>query len=86
MRDYDDRANPVISSDDDGYELPRELVKGDPVIHRNIGTKGFLVDNPDKNGNVNVLMGTVKMRVNVRDLKLNENEENEEKKKKKDYN
>ena len=57
----------------------RELVKGDPVIHRNIGTRGFLIDDPDKNGNVNVRMGAVKMRVNVRDLKLNENEENEEK-------
>jgi len=79
MRDYDDHANPVISAEDDGYELPRELVKGDPVIHRNIGTKGFLIDDPDKNGNVNVRMGAVKMRVNVRDLKLNENEENEEK-------
>ena len=79
MRDYDDRANPVISAEDDGYELPRELVKGDPVIHRNIGTRGFLIDDPDKNGNVNVRMGAVKMRVNVRDLKLNEDEENEEK-------
>ncbi len=77
MRDYDDAANPVFEAEDDGYELPRELVKGDAVIHRNIGTRGVLLDDPDKNGNVNVRMGAVKMRVNVKDLKINEDAENE---------
>ena len=77
VREYDDRMNPVVSGDgDDGYVLPRELVAGDNVIHRNLGTRGILLDAPDKNGNVNVKFGNVKMRVSIKDLKLVENAEN----------
>ncbi len=79
MRDYRNTVSPAREEDDDGYVLPRALVKGDAVIHRNIGTHGILLDNPDKNGNVNVRMGAVKMRVSVNDLKLNEDELNEKK-------
>ncbi|MBQ4353533.1 MAG: endonuclease MutS2 [Clostridia bacterium] len=71
VRDYDDKMNPVMAADDDEeYVLPRALKKGDGIMHRNLGTKGILVDDPDKNGNVNVRMGAVKMRVNVKDLRL----------------
>lgn len=80
VRDYDDRMNPVTAyDDDDEYVLPRELKKGDRVKHRNIGTEGVLSENPDKNGNVNVLMGSVKMRVNIRDLRLIEEGDTPEK-------
>ena len=80
VREYDDRMNPVSAADDDEeYVLPRPLVKGDCVIHRNLGTHGNLLDAPDKQGNVNVKFGNVKMRVNVKDLRLVENAENAEK-------
>ena len=80
VREYDDRMNPVMGADrEDDYVLPRELKKGDVIQHRNLGTKGTLVENPDKNGNVNVLMGAVKMRVNVKDLKLIEDAESADK-------
>ena len=80
VREYDDRMNPVTAADtDDGYVLPRELVKGDNVIHRNLGTRGILLEAPDKQGNVNVKFGNVKMRVNIKDLRLIENAENAEK-------
>ena len=71
VRDYDDTVNPVSDYvDDEEYVLPRALKKGDVVQHRNLGTQGTVVDEPDKNGNCNVRMGAVKMRVNQKDLKL----------------
>jgi len=73
VRDYDDQLNPL--DEDDAYELPRPLHKGDAVQHRNLGTKGILLDEPDKNGNVNVRMGVVKARANVSDLRLLDGEE-----------
>lgn len=70
VRDYDDRMNPITVADDSDYVLPRALKKGDGIMHRNLGTKGILLEDPDKNGNVSVRMGAVKMRVNVKDLRL----------------
>ncbi len=76
VREFDDKMNPTTDyTDDDEYVLPRELKKGDAVVHRNLGTQGILIDDPDKNGGVNVRMGSVKMRVNVKDLKLLEDAE-----------
>jgi len=76
VRDYDDKMNPILAADDDEeYVLPRPLKRGDAVMHRNLGTRGILQDDPDKNGNTNVLMGAVKMRVNVKDLRLLEGAE-----------
>ena len=84
VREFDDKMNPITDYvDDDEYVLPRALKKGDAVIHRNLGTQGILLDDPDKNGAVNVRMGAVKMRVNVKDLKLLEDAESVAKKEKK---
>ncbi|MBQ7558550.1 MAG: endonuclease MutS2 [Lachnospiraceae bacterium] len=69
MREYDDRLNPVSVPEDDDGEV-QEIHKGDVVIHRNLGMKGTVVDEPDKNGFTQALMGAVKMKVNVKDLKL----------------
>ncbi len=80
VREYDDRMNPVAAADDEDYVLPRPLKKGDAVLHRNLGTRGVLQEDPDKNGNVSVLMGVVKMRVNVKDLRLVEDAESVKKK------
>ena len=84
VREFDDKMNPITDYvDDEEYVLPRALKKGDAVIHRNLGTQGILLNDPDKNGAVNVRMGAVKMRVNVKDLKLLEDAESVAKKEKK---
>ena len=81
VREFDDKMNPITDYvDDEDYVLPRALKKGDAVLHRNIGTQGILLEDPDKNGNVSVRMGAVKMRVNVKDLKLVEDAEKVKKK------
>lgn len=80
VRDYENSSSPVTSAPvDEDYVLPRDLIKGDRVVHRTLGTQGTLLDNPDKSGNVNVSMGAIKMRVSVRDLKLIEGAESEAK-------
>ena len=70
IRDYEDAAYNPAADDDEEYVLPRPLVKGDKVLHRNLGTTGILVEDPDKKGNVSIRMGQVKTRANVKDLKL----------------
>ena len=56
--------------EDDGYVLPRPLRKGDDVEHRTLGTRGTLLEDPDKKGNVTVQMGILKTKFNVLQLKL----------------
>lgn len=77
MRDYENASTPTNEKTvaDEDYVLPRALVKGDRVAHRKLGTQGTLADDPDRNGNVNVLMGAIKMRVSVNDLMLIEGAE-----------
>lgn len=77
MRDYENASTPTNEKAvaDEDYVLPRALVKGDRVAHRKLGTQGTLADDPDRNGNVNVLMGAIKMRVSVNDLMLIEGAE-----------
>ncbi len=70
IRDYENSAYDPAADEDDDYVLPRPLVKGDKVRHRNLGTTGVLVEDPDKKGNVSVRMGQVKTRANVKDLRL----------------
>ncbi len=65
----DDIYNP-IEEIDENYVLPRNLIKGDAVILRNIGTEGVLLENPDKNGNVTVQSGAVKTKTNIKNLAL----------------
>ncbi len=84
VRELDDQMNPITNYiDDEEYVLPRELKKGDAVLHRNLGTQGILLEDPDKNGSCNVRMGAVKMRVNVKDLKLVEDADSISKKEQK---
>lgn len=72
LREADDTLNPVDSGAAENYVLPRELKKGDTVIHKTLGTKGTLLEDPDKKGNVEVQMGIIKSRVNVSALMLDE--------------
>ena len=69
LSDDDDKYNPVEEIDEN-YVLPRQLVKGDIVILRNLGSEGVLLDNPDKNGNVTVQAGSLKTKTNVKNLAL----------------
>ena len=62
--------NPEKEKGDDGYVLPRDLKRGDDVIHRTLGTKGTLLEDPEKKGNVTVQMGILKTKLNVSQLKL----------------
>jgi len=70
VRDYENSTLQPDGDEDEEYVLPRPLVKGDRVLHRNLGASGVLLDGPDKNGNVSLRIGQVKTRANVRDLKL----------------
>ena len=79
VREYDDKLNPIMEKPDDGYVLPRALKKGDKVSHKNLGVEGVLLEDPDKNGNVSVRLGAAKMRVNIKDLKLIEEDSKQKK-------
>ena len=68
VRSYFDKNRE--EEEDDGYVLPRPLKKGDDVEHRTLGTKGTLLEDPDKKGNVTVQMGILKTKFNVSQLKL----------------
>ena len=69
LNEADDIYNPVEQIGED-YVLPRPLVKGDAVILKNLGTEGVLLDNPDKQGNVNVKSGIAKTKTNISNLIL----------------
>ncbi len=59
---------------DDGYVLPRPLVKGDEVKMQGISHLGILLENPDKSGNVRVQFGQVVTKTKAANLRLIEKE------------
>ena len=77
MRDYlrenEDKYNPVEEKVDEEYVLPRPLKIGDEVYIINIDKTGYVVDNPDKSGNVTVQAGIIKTKTKIKNLKLIEN-------------
>ena len=72
LKQNGDKFDPVQkeNEDDKNYVLPRALRKGDEVIIRSLGTKGVVVDVPDKSGNAQIKAGILTTRVNIKDLKL----------------
>ena len=74
MRDNADKYDPVEYKRDEHYVLPRKLKKGDEVIIMTLGSSATLLEDPDKSGNVRVQAGILQTRVNIKDLKLKENE------------
>ncbi len=70
LRESDNRINPVIEKVAEDYVLPRPLKKGDDVLLININKKGVVLDDPDKDGNVNVQAGIIKTRTKVSNLML----------------
>ncbi len=79
---YDDEINPD-ADDDENYTLPRPLVRGDRVQHRNLGQKGVVLDEPDRKNMLNVQFGNVRMKVSSGDLRLLESAAEAEAEKKK---
>lgn len=75
IKQNEDKFNPVDEAEDDGYRLPRPLVKGDHVYIRNIGTSGSVLELPDKSGNVLVQAGAARTKTHVSNLKLIEDGE-----------
>lgn len=74
LRSASDELDPVSDSKDTDYVLPRKLKKGDSVIHKTLSTKGTVLSEVDKSGNVEVQMGIIRSRVNISDLILDESE------------
>jgi DNA mismatch repair protein MutS2 len=70
-RENSDKFDPVEKPKvDENYVLPRPLKKNDPVILRNLGTEGILLEDPDKQGNVTVKSGIAKTKTNISNLVL----------------
>ena len=65
-----DRIDPVVENTNEDYVLPRALRCGDSVEIVNIGKKGFLETDPDKNGTVTVRVGIMSTKTNVKNLRL----------------
>ena len=68
----DEAADPVVSlyDPDEPYELPRPLQVGDTVRIASLGKQAKVLSLPDSKGNVEVLAGSAKMRVDVSQLRL----------------
>lgn len=73
IRENESRYDPVEERADEAYVLPRELRVGDEVYIVNIDKTGFVLDKPDKNGNVTVQAGIIKTKTKLKNLKLIEN-------------
>ncbi len=74
LRENSEKYDPIETKKDENYVLPRKLKKGDEVIIINLGSRATLLEDPDKSGNVRVQAGILQTRVNIKNLKLCENE------------
>ena len=70
LRDASDNVNPVNEAENDDYELPRPLKKGDTVLVVNLGQQGMLASAPDKSGNCIVQSGFLNVKTNIKNLRL----------------
>ena len=68
-------ANPVIEEKNDGYVLPRALVKGDRVLVWDTKRNGIVITPPDSKGNCFVQIGVMKTKVEVGKLRLVEKQQ-----------
>jgi DNA mismatch repair protein MutS2 len=57
------------------YIIPEKLVMGDKVKIHSLNTTGVVVNPPDKNGDVLVKAGIMKVTVNIKDLSIDTTEE-----------
>lgn len=72
LSDIDRTINPVTSSlyEDDGYVLPRHVVKGDTVFLTELGKEASVISPADKKGNIEVLAGAIRMRISENKIRL----------------
>ena len=72
LSELDRSINPVTASvyDNEDYTLPRALKVGDTVFITEIGKEGTVDALPDKNGSVAVSTGLMRMRVDIKKLRL----------------
>ena len=72
LSELDRSINPVTASvyDNEDYTLPRELKVGDTVFITEIGKEGTVDALPDKNGSVAVSTGLMRMRADIKKLRL----------------
>ncbi len=77
----DAAADPVVSlyDEDEEYVLPRPLKIGDKVIIASLAKSAEVISLPDRNGNVEVMAGTAKMRVPQKELRLSDKKQENEK-------
>ena len=74
-RENSDKFDPVEKPKvDENYVLPRKLKKGDLVEVITLGSEATLLEDPDKSGNVRVQAGIFQTRVNIKNLRLKDNE------------
>ena len=71
-----DTANPVSERKTDNYKLPRPLKLNDRVRLTDIDKVGTLVSLPDNSGNCFVMVGILRTKTNVSNLKLEEEKKN----------
>ncbi len=71
-----DTANPVSERKTDNYKLPRPLKLNDRVRLTDIDKIGTLVSLPDNSGNCFVMVGILRTKTNVSNLKLEEEKKN----------
>ncbi len=70
MKKLEELADPVTKKKSVNYIPPRPLQKGDTVIIVDLGKEGTITSEPDKSGMVMVQAGTIRTKVNVKDLRL----------------
>ncbi|MBD5082061.1 MAG: endonuclease MutS2 [Ruminococcaceae bacterium] len=71
-----DIANPVTEKKNGKYVLPRPLKLNDKVILMDIDREGTVVSLPDGSGNCFVMVGIIRTKTNVSNLKLQEQQKN----------
>jgi DNA mismatch repair protein MutS2 len=74
LRANSDKYDPVRKRTADNYKLPRPLRKGDEVYVVSLDKQGYVTDEPDRSGKVNVQIGLIKTKVKTDDLQLIETE------------
>ena len=72
LSEIDRTVNPVTTSlyEDDDYVLPRPLKVGDTVFLTELGKEAQVLSLPDKREQVEVLSGSIRMRVSISKLRL----------------
>lgn len=72
LREHEDEYSPARPdfSDDDNYTLPRDLKVGDEIYLIDMERNGKVDSLPDKKGNLFVLIGSMRVRANIKSIRL----------------